>query len=148
MTPASRATIDSPVETALLVALAPVQPPPDATARILRRRLAATGGGPAVPALVTIRGDAGTWDAYAPGIERKVLLDQSDTFAFLLRLQAGAQIPAHGHDAHEECLVLEGTVRIADQTVWAGDFHFAPRGVRHTPIVAVTAALLYLRTAA
>ena len=64
------------------------------------------------------------------------------------RAVTDSPVSAHSHDTHEDCLLVEGTVRIAGQTVRAGDFHFAPSGVRHTPIVAETAALLHLRNAA
>lgn len=64
------------------------------------------------------------------------------------RAVTDSPVPAHDQHAHEDRQLVERTLRIAGQTVRTGDFHFAPSGVRHTPIVAETAALLYLRTAA
>lgn len=64
------------------------------------------------------------------------------------RAVTDSAVPAHDHDTHEDRRLVEGTLRIAGQAVRAGDFHFARGGVRHTTIVAETAALLHLRTAA
>ncbi len=97
--------------------------------------------------LTTIPAEAGHWRPFAPGVTRKVLFNRAGTLAFLLKLEAGAVIPAHAHTANEECLVLEGTVEIAGAVAHEGAFHFAPGSVPHTPITARTAALLYLRTA-
>ena len=95
---------------------------------------------------VTVSAADAPWKLFAPGIERKVLFEQTGTFAFLLRLKAGAVIAAHDHASHEECLVVSGEIEIDGRVVKKDDFHFAPHGVRHTPIRARSAALLYLRT--
>ena len=152
--------IDDALDQALLLALVPIAPPRAAKARMLKtlmqrtaqiRRPAPTGaaertGTPRRP--VTIAGGSAPWKRFAPGIERKVLFREAGTFAFLLRLEAGAAIPQHEHAHHEECLVLEGAVEIDGTMVRAGDFHFAPQGVRHLPIRAHVPSVLYLRTVA
>jgi len=141
-------------QTAALLAggLAPVEPPAPVRERLRGRLLARAAPGhlkrTAPAGLITVAADAGQWSIISPGIARRILLHQGGTLAFLLRLEAGAVIPAHQHAADEECMVLEGEVEIAGQAVRQGAFHFAPRAVAHTPITARTAALLYLRTAA
>jgi quercetin dioxygenase-like cupin family protein len=142
--PAHAAAIDADTAALLAAGLAPIEPPARVRARLRERLL-----GQSAPAgLITIAADAGQWQVIAPGIARKVLLRQGGTLAFLLRLEAGAVIPAHDHPADEECMVLEGEVEIDGALVRHGAFHFAPRGLAHTTITARTAALLYLRTAA
>jgi len=53
----------------------------------------------------------------------------------------------HVHGQDEECMVLEGEVRIGDLVVRAGAYHLAPRGVAHEPISSEHGALLFLRGA-
>lgn len=68
-----------------------------------------------------------------PGVDFKTLyLDrETKTVTSLLRLQAGAQYPAHHHAGVEQCLVLEGTVRIGQIFLEPGDFEFANAGTDH-----------------
>ncbi|MGD9644599.1 MAG: cupin domain-containing protein [Pirellulales bacterium] len=40
----------------------------------------------------------------------------------LMRIQPGASIPGHAHEGSEECLVLDGELRVGDVTLRAGDF--------------------------
>jgi anti-sigma factor ChrR (cupin superfamily) len=140
----ANAVIDAATAGALLAGIEPIEPRAHVRQRLRERLLAQT----APAALITIAADAGQWRTIAPGIARKLLLHQGGTLAFLLRLEAGAVIPAHDHGADEECMVLEGEVEIDGTLVRQGAFHFAPRGLAHTPITARTSALLYLRTAA
>lgn len=51
----------------------------------------------------------------------------------------------HGHD--EECMVLEGEVRVGDLVVKQGAYHLAPRGVAHEPTRSESGAPLFLRGA-
>ena len=46
----------------------------------------------------------------------------------------------------EECVVLEGEVWLGDVFCRAGDFHFAPAGLRHGAIRTEAGCLLYVRT--
>jgi anti-sigma factor ChrR (cupin superfamily) len=40
----------------------------------------------------------------------------------LMRVPPGASIPGHVHQGSEECLVLEGDLRVGDVTLTSGDF--------------------------
>jgi len=99
--------------------------------------------------LVTVRADEGEWIVLAPKIEKKRLfLDRARNIeAFLLRLQPGAEVPRHLHQADEYCLVLEGDVSFADIHLKAGDFHLARRGSWHENARSQGGALLYLEAA-
>ena len=142
--------IDDALDHALLLALAPVAPPRAVKARMRKTLMVRTAMPRAtiLSAPITIASANAPWKAFAPGIERKVLFREAGTLAFLLRMQAGAVIPQHEHAHHEECLVLEGAIEIEGTMARAGDFHFAPQGVRHLPIRAHAPSVLYLRTAA
>jgi quercetin dioxygenase-like cupin family protein len=68
--------------------------------------------------------------------------------SYLLRLAPGASLPPHRHALDEECLVLEGTLRVGSHTeVHAGGFHLAHRGALHPTVSTVTGATIYLRGA-
>jgi anti-sigma factor ChrR (cupin superfamily) len=96
---------------------------------------------------VTIRENEGEWVAVKSKITVKPLsLDRvAGTRSFLMRLQAGAQWPAHEHSVDEECLVLQGNITIGDLTISEGDYHLAPKGVAHGEFISEKGALLFLR---
>lgn len=93
----------------------------------------------------TIRSDEGGWHLVRPKVQMKVLRRDSDTVSFLLRLEAGGEIPAHDHQIEEECMVLEGEVTIGELTLSAGDYHLAHRGQPHGKLWSSRGALLFLR---
>ena len=89
-----------------------------------------------------------TWQAFKQGVEIKVLHEFEGVMSYLLRLAPGAVVDAHRHPIDEECVVLEGTVRIGDDLlVHAGAFHMAHRNTLHAPITSERGATLYLRGA-
>lgn len=132
---------------ALLLSVAPLLPQTD-RANALRARVLAQTSQSDVAQLQTIRADEGSWRSVAPLVDMKVLYDDGHSHSFLLRLQPGARLPAHGHAADEECFVLEGEGSIGDIFLRAGDFHLAPKGLRHGETFTATGALLFIRTAA
>jgi quercetin dioxygenase-like cupin family protein len=94
---------------------------------------------------ITIRGGDAGWEPFGPKLHIKMLHRDGAHRSFLLRLEPGAVIDAHDHEEDEECLVLEGEIRSGDLVVRAGDYHLAPRGVRHEPIHSPAGALLFIR---
>ncbi|RYG10146.1 MAG: cupin domain-containing protein [Burkholderiales bacterium] len=55
-------------------------------------------------------------------------------------------IPSHRHSRDEECVVLQGALRIGSQlVVAAGGYHVARAGVLHAPITTEEGALIFLR---
>ncbi len=94
----------------------------------------------------TVRADAVPWQPVAPGVERKVLFETDTTLSSLLRLAAGTTVPGHLHPIHEECLVLEGTLKIGqDLVLHPGDFHVGLQGVAHADASTDTGAVVFLR---
>ncbi len=100
------------------------------------------------PSHVTVRADQGEWITIAPKIDKKLLFTDSQRRieAYLLRVQAGAELPAHIHEQDEYCLVLEGDVSFENLHLSAGDFHFARRGSRHSKVTSKGGALVYLES--
>ena len=131
---------------ALLIAVAPKLPPAD-RATALRARVLALPNEPCAQ-LQTIRAHEGLWQNIAPLVDMKMLYDDGSSHSILLRLQPGGRLPAHGHAADEECIVLEGEGSIGDIFLRAGDYHLAPKGMRHGETFSATGALLFIRTAA
>ena len=131
---------------ALLLAVAPSLPPAD-RATALRARVLAVPNEPSVQ-LQTVRAHEGLWQNIAPLVDMKMLYDDGLSRSILLRLQPGGRLPAHGHAADEECIVLEGEGSIGDIFLRAGDYHLAPKGMRHGETFTATGALLFIRTAA
>ena len=96
----------------------------------------------------TVRAVEGGWEELAPGVLRKMLLVTADAQSCLVRLAPGAQVPAHTHPVDEECVVLEGSVRIgADLVLGQGDFHVGRAGSVHGMTSSESGALVYLRGA-
>lgn len=141
---ASERTLPPDVEQALAEAIGPLAPPPDRAA-ILRTRVLERVRPPS-QRFVTVRTTDGAWIPIAPKIAVRMLDDDGEMQAFLLRLDPGGCLPAHEHVEEESCLVLEGSVRIGDTQVHAGDYHIAPAGSAHGELVSDGGALLFLRT--
>ena len=96
----------------------------------------------------TIRSGEEGWFGWGPGVEKKILhVDRAAGFeSYLLRMAAGARLPAHDHGATEECLMLEGEIAIGDLRLAAGDYHVVAAGTGHPEIISETGAVAYLRT--
>lgn len=118
-------------------------------ARILAAASPSERSGPAPAGTRTVRADEGEWElGYLPGIDRRVVWREegSVTITAFYRMAPGAAIPPHDHAVTEECLVVEGTVRVGEHRVHAGDMHFADAGSRHPPLESDEGALLLIRS--
>lgn len=88
------------------------------------------------------------WQPFQPGVEIKVLHEADGIMSYLLRLAPGAALAPHRHPVDEECVVLEGRVRIGSTIeIGAGSFHLARRDALHAPISTVDGATIFLRGA-
>ena len=98
-----------------------------------------------------IKHDDGEWENFLPGIRIKYLRRSETSQSYLLQLSAGSMLPPHRHHMIEECVVLEGCLRLrhgADVLrIEKGSFHLAPAGEDHPSICAESDALIYLRGA-
>lgn len=81
-----------------------------------------------------VRASEGQWEPVLPGVSVKRLsLDAERRSAtMLVRMLSGSEYPRHRHAHAEECLVLEGDLRIGEDIVMhAGDFQRAESGSTH-----------------
>lgn len=136
----------SAAEQALFEALQPA-PMPAERAALLRSRLLSRAKGGRAPRLDTIHAADGAWIPFLPKVAIKVLRREAGIQTYLLRLAPGGALLPHEHPEDEECIVLEGEVRIGDILASQGDYHLAPKGVDHDAIVSDQGALLFLRGA-
>lgn len=97
--------------------------------------------------LIVVRQAEGEWRPLLPGVTKKTLfVNQPEaTETFLLRLEPGASLPAHGHNSTEECLVLEGEITIGRARFGVGDYQVALADIQHLPVISDTGALLFIR---
>jgi quercetin dioxygenase-like cupin family protein len=131
--------------------LTPIDPPAEVQVRLRERIMQrAAEDTMAQPyANITVHSSAVGWVDVAPLISVKTLFESADGKGVLFRFEPGARLPAHGHDTDEECIVLEGELRIGDDMiVRAGDFHLARKGIPHGEMTAPLGALFYIRTGA
>ena len=121
---------------------APLSPIDIATIRErLHRRIRAS------TAITTVQPEDGDWQPFSPKVTIKILRRDVHTQSYLLKLEPGAVLLPHVHGQDEECMVLEGEVRIGDLVVRQGAYHLAPKGIAHEPIRSEAGALLFLRGA-
>ena len=141
-----RLALDADLQAAFSDAQAEATVPPATAERIKRRvfeRIAA-----AERSHLTVPAAAANWDPFLPGVQIKVLHESGGVMSYLLRLEAGAVVPAHRHPHDEECVVLEGLLRIGDELVLsAGGFHMARKDTLHAPLASDEGATIFLRGA-
>ncbi len=133
-------------EQALFEALKPA-PMPAERAAMLKSRLLSRAKAGRTPQLDTIHAADGDWKPFLPKVAIKVLRREAGVQTYLLRLDPGGVLLPHEHPQDEECIVLDGEVRIGDIVARQGDYHLAPKGVDHGTIVSDQGALLFLRGA-
>ncbi len=128
---------------ALLDATQPVTPPPGLKQKIMTRaRFAMPSAKP-----ITLLQHEG-WLPLTPLLSIKLLFvdDSADSVSFLLKASPGAAVPEHKHTNYEECLILEGQVKIGSLVLGPGEYHCVSSAQEHPVISTDTGALVYLRT--
>jgi ChrR Cupin-like domain len=121
---------------------------PDSLVDRLRAKVLITIADDVVDAHTTVHAHENTWQPFRERIEFKLLNHVDGVASYLLRLQPGAVLPAHRHPIDEECVVLEGELRIGERLVLkAGGFHLARKELPHADITTDTGALIFLRGA-
>lgn len=96
---------------------------------------------------LTVAADGGCWRPFGEGLQIKVLHSADGIASYLVRMAAGASLPPHRHPVDEECLVLEGEVRIGGLRVSAGGFHLGRKDLPHDRLSSDHGALIFLRGA-
>jgi anti-sigma factor ChrR (cupin superfamily) len=128
----------------LAAALPPVAPPPDLFARIDAR---IERDARRAPQEETVFAEEGAWRAVAAGVDIKVLAVDAETGtqSFLLRMAAGARLPAHRHRGVEECFMVAGDLVLGDLALKAGDYHRIAGGTRHPTGYSRSGCLAFIR---
>lgn len=143
---AAESVLDADVLAWLDQAVAPEPLDAAAEARV-KRRLLQRIAADSTPRHTTIAPADGEWRPFGPGVTMKVLHHDGRSLSYLLRLAPGAALPAHHHPQDEECLVLEGEMRIGDIVIAAGGYHLGRKGVLHDRLTSPGGALIFLRGA-
>lgn len=118
-----------------------------AMARAIRRRLLERVADADVSHL-TIDAQDGAWLDFLDGVQIKVLHEREGVLSYLLRLEPGATLAPHRHPLDEECLVLEGRLRVGSHTeIGPGGYHLAHAGALHATISTASGATIFLRGA-
>jgi anti-sigma factor ChrR (cupin superfamily) len=115
-----------------VAAIAPVDPPPGLRDRLMAR-LAQAANAP----IVEIRAENAKWrPSGMPGVRIQPLYKEAATGrrTFLLKLDAGATLPAHRHGADEQCFILSGDFVWEDLEYGPGDFVVLPAQSIHPRI--------------
>lgn len=97
---------------------------------------------------LTIAAGDGGWQPFKDGVAIKVLRENAGTLSYLLRLAPGAVLPPHRHPQDEECIVLDGRLRVGRRIeIGPGSYHLAHGGALHATISTETGATIFLRGA-
>lgn len=124
----------------------PAAPTPRA-GRAMRRRLLERVAD-ADERLHTVDAGDGEWQPFLDGIRIKVLREADGVMSYLLRFEPGARLPPHRHRHDEECMVLDGLLRVGSRLqIGPGGYHLAPRGALHATVSTDTGATVFLRGA-
>ncbi len=124
----------------------PDSPDPERLRRLRQRLLERMAD--AETSHLTVQAWEGPWQPFAPGVRMKLLHERDGIRSYLLQLAAGARLPAHRHPREEECLVLEGTLRVGTALeVPAGGWHLAHAGSLHATLSTDVGATVFLRGA-
>jgi anti-sigma factor ChrR (cupin superfamily) len=116
---------------------------PEASARIKRSLMQKIAESSLVH---NVRRDDG-WVNLGKRVQAKVLHDDGISLSWLLKLLPGGGLPEHDHaDGAEECMVLEGTLRLNGVDFFAGDYQIALPGSIHHEVSSEQGSLVYLRS--
>lgn len=97
---------------------------------------------------LTLDAPQGEWQPFLDGVRIKVLREDRGVLSYLLELAPGARLPPHRHPLDEECVVLEGVLRVGTRhVVGPGGYHLAHAGALHATVTTETGATIFLRGA-
>lgn len=138
--------LDAETRKALDEGLGCASPDDEALLARVKARVLRAIGAQSDPQHRTVRASEGCWQVIRPGVERKMLWVTDSVESWMLRLAPGAVLPAHLHATDEECVVIEGSVRIGCALLLReGDFHVAAHGSWHDEVTTDEGAVVYLR---
>jgi anti-sigma factor ChrR (cupin superfamily) len=89
------------------------------------------------------------WKVLTKSLHVKLLHDDGKTISWLLKLLPGGCLPQHDHaDGVEECMVIEGELKINGEPFKSGDYQVAYPGSIHHEVASATGAVLFLKSPA
>jgi len=94
------------------------------------------------PVSLFVNADQLPWVERRPGVSWKLLWEEGDRKAILIRYEAGATIPRHRHIGDEQIFVLQGSVADDTGVCTAGNYARRPPGCVHT-VVSPNGALVF-----
>ena len=138
--------LDADITDALAQGIAPVELSTAERDRMRERILKRAASTPP-SGMATVRAHEGTWRDLAPGVQIKVLHEDSatNTTSYFVRMEPGARVPVHAHTQEEHCLVLEGEVTIDEHVLRSGDWHVAQPGSTHADFWSKAGCVLFIR---
>ena len=142
-----RSLLDPDIAQALTAAQQPDEPADARAVQRVRSHLMQRIAAESTPHHLAIAADAGRWHPLLPGIQRKVLHEEEGVMSYLLKFGPGAVLPAHRHPIDEECVVLEGTIRVGTLVLGPGGFHRVRAGVLDADTTTDEGCVIYLRGA-
>lgn len=127
--------VDGDIATALAESLAPIDPTKHVLQGVRGRLLDRSAQSVAAAAgYVTTRGRDLEWTRVKDGAWMKLLRRGAQGNSVLIRVEAGAVLPAHRHRWVEEGIVIDGDMRFGEQSLRHGDYHRSVPGSRHERI--------------
>lgn len=99
------------------------------------------------PGMSVLRGGTGKWsESGYPGIQCQLLHHdkQTNLVTQLVRMSPGAVYPPHHHKMDEQCFVLEGSVRLDETVLRAGDYGRADAETEHYKVTTETGCTVLL----
>jgi quercetin dioxygenase-like cupin family protein len=104
--------------------------------------------GEVAPTALEDRWQEPEWKEAAPGLLYQLLStdNRTDRVTMLVRLEPGAEYPAHVHAGLEELHLLDGELWIDDRKLYPGDYNRAEAGARDTRVWSETGCTCVLIT--
>ena len=85
-----------------------------------------------VPASLYVTAADRPWQERRPGVHWRILWEEGDRKAVLMRYEPGATIPRHRHLGDEQIFILDGSVSDDTGTCTRGNYARRPPGCVHT----------------
>lgn len=117
-----------------------VEPPPALRDRLMHRLRERTAGAfvELDPGLLITYEAKLAWErTEIPGVQRKLLFRERDSYTALVHMASGTTYPAHRPAGTEQLFLLSGTLALADKTLGRGDSCIARAGTVHAEIRAL-----------
>jgi len=83
------------------------------------------------------------WAPLRRGVDIRPLQTAGGRISMLVRVAAGARVPAHGHDRGEECLMVQGELFLGDVLLREDEYQFAPAGTAHGELASDAGCVLF-----